>query len=127
LATLTETFLKQNVHADIFQEFPFLLAEIVPPKILNEKQFSEFENLYLQLMKEYGSTSPYRNKLIGHLIVLILLKIKEYFWKDYDPISEGTRSSQIVKISSGSWRVTTETSAGVLSKERFVYRSMQKS
>ena len=97
LATLTETFLKENVHADIFQEFPFLLAEIVPPKILNEKQFSEFEHLYLQLMKEYGSGSPYRNKLIGHLIVLILLKIKEYFWKDYDPINEGTRGSQIVK------------------------------
>ena len=26
-----------------------------------------------------------------------MLKIKDYFWSDYNPISEGNRSSQIVK------------------------------
>lgn len=97
LITLSETFLKENVHPDIFEEFPFLLAETVQPRVLNPEAFAEFEQLYLQINKEYLSNSPYRNRLIGNLFVVLLLKIKEYFWKDYNPIYEGNRSSQIVK------------------------------
>jgi len=97
LITLSETYLKENVHPDIFEEFPFLLAETVQPRVLNPEAFAEFEQLYMQINKEYLSNSPYRNRLIGNLFVVLLLKIKEYFWKDYNPIYEGNRSSQIVK------------------------------
>jgi len=97
LITLSESFLKENVHPDIFEEFPFLLAETVHPRVLSPEAFFEFEQLYLQINKEYVSNSPYRNRLIGNLFVVLLLKIKEYFWKDYNPIYEGNRSSQIVK------------------------------
>jgi len=97
LITLGESYLKENVHPDIFAEFPFLLAETVQPRVLGPEAFSEFETLYLQILKEYLSNSPYRNRLIGNLFVVLLLKIKEYFWKDYNPIYEGNRSSQIVK------------------------------
>ncbi|WPU92938.1 AraC family transcriptional regulator [Mucilaginibacter sabulilitoris] len=98
LITLSESFLKENVHPNIFDEFPFLLAETVHPRVLTPEAFAEFEQLYLQINKEYISRSPYRNRLIGNLFVVLLLKIKEYFWKDYNPIYEGNRSSQIVKI-----------------------------
>ena len=37
MTTLSESFLKQYVHLDIFEEFPFLLAAIVPPKIFKKK------------------------------------------------------------------------------------------
>ncbi|AOM78616.1 helix-turn-helix domain-containing protein [Pedobacter steynii] len=97
LITLSESFLKENVHPDVFEEFPFLLAETVLPRVLDPESFSEFEQLYLQIRKEYFASSPYRNRLIGNLFVVLLLKIKEYFWKDYNPIYEGNRSSQIVK------------------------------
>ncbi|WPQ61978.1 AraC family transcriptional regulator [Chitinophaga sancti] len=97
LITLSESFLKENVHADIFEEFPFLLAETVAPRVLPPEEFAVFEQLYLLLKKEYESTSFYRNKVIGNLFVVLLLKIKEFFWKDYNPIYEGNRSSQIVK------------------------------
>lgn len=97
MITLNESYLKENVHADIFEEFPFLLSETVPPKILTQELFAEFEHLYLQIQKEYDSHSPYRNRLIGNLFVVLLLKIKEHFWKNYNPIYEGNRSSQIVK------------------------------
>ncbi|MDN3549270.1 helix-turn-helix domain-containing protein [Mucilaginibacter aquaedulcis] len=97
LITLSESFLKENVHPDIFEEFPFLLAETVHPRVLSPDAFFKFEQLYLQINKEYLSKSPYRNRLIGNLFVVLLLKIKEYFWKDYNPIYEGNRSSQIVK------------------------------
>ena len=97
LITLSESFLKENVHPDVFEEFPFLLAETVHPRVLAPEAFAEFEQLYLQISKEYFSNSPYRTRMIGNLFVVLLLKIKEYFWKDYNPIYEGNRSSQIVK------------------------------
>lgn len=97
LITLTESFLKENVHAEIFEEFPFLLAETFPARELPETVFEEFERLYLQIHKEYNAHSPFRNRLIGNLFVVLLLKIKEYFWLDYNPIYEGNRSSSIVK------------------------------
>lgn len=97
LITLSESFLKENVHPDVFEEFPFLLAETVHPKVLEPAIFVEFEELYLQIHKSYFATSPYRNRMIGNLFVVLLLKIKEYFWKGYNPIYEGNRSSQIVK------------------------------
>jgi AraC family transcriptional activator of pobA len=97
LITLSESFLKENVHPDVFEAFPFLLAETVLPRVLAPESFSEFEQLYLQIRKEYLAASPYRNKIIGNLFVVLLLKIKEHFWMDYNPIHEGGRSSQIVK------------------------------
>jgi AraC family transcriptional regulator, transcriptional activator of pobA len=97
LLTFSEAYLKQNIHATIFEEFPFLLAETVPPKVLTPDQFSEFEQLYLQIGKTYMSGSPYRSKQIGYLLAVLLLKIKEAFWGHYDPISEGNTTSRIVK------------------------------
>ena len=98
LVTMSEDFLKENVHHDVFREFPFLLAETVPPKVLTPAEFHEFEQLYRQISKEYFGDSPYKYRMIGNLFVVLLLKIKEYFWRDYNPIYEGNRSSQIVKL-----------------------------
>jgi len=97
LITLSEEFLKTNVHKDIFLEFPFLLAETVPPQALNRENFEEIEVLYKQILKEYKGDSKFKYKLIGNLFVVLLLKIKESFWFDYYPLEEGSRSSQIVK------------------------------
>jgi AraC family transcriptional activator of pobA len=97
LITLSESFLKENVHPDIFEQFPFLLAETVQPRILDAEAFAEFEQLYRQIHKEYFAHSPYKDRMIGNLFVVLLLKIKEYFWKDYNPIYEGNRGSLIVK------------------------------
>ncbi|OJJ14862.1 AraC family transcriptional regulator [marine bacterium AO1-C] len=97
MITLTESFLRENVYTNIFEEFPFLLAEIVPPKKLSAARFSEFETLYKQIMVEYEKLSVYKNKILGNLFVVLLLKLKEEFWVNYDPIIEGNRNSQIVK------------------------------
>ena len=97
LITFTESFLKENVHRDIFKEFPFLLAETVAPRVLQPEAFAEFEQIYRQIDKEYHAGSVYKQKIIGNFFVVLLLKIKEYFWNDYNPIYEGNRSSQIVK------------------------------
>lgn len=97
LITLSEEFLKTNVHENIFEEFPFLLAETIPPQTFSENEFSEIEKIYKQLLLEYAHQSRYKFRIIGNLFVVILLKLKEQFWEDYYPLEEGSRSSQIVK------------------------------
>ena len=97
IITLTESFLRENVHSDIFNEFPFLLAEIVSPKTLSGKEFSEFEILYRQIESEFNKDSQYKNRILGNLFVILLLKIKEKFWASYNPIVEGDRNSEIIK------------------------------
>jgi AraC family transcriptional activator of pobA len=98
LITFKESFLKEHVYHDVYKDFSFLLTETVQPKILRPSEFEEVEQLYHQIHKEQLGQSPYKNKIIGSLFVALLLKIKEYFWQDYNPIYEGNRGSMIVKV-----------------------------
>ena len=97
IITLSESFLRENVHSEIYREFPFLLAEIVPPQKMTENDFEEFEILYKQILREFNKDSEYKNKILGNLFMVLLLKIKEKFWSNYNPIEEGNKNSQIVK------------------------------
>jgi len=97
IITLSEKFLRENVHPEIYEEFPFLLAEIVPPKKLLKNDFEEFETLYGQILREFKKESEYKSKILGNLFMVLLLKIKARFWSTYNAIEEGNRSSQIVK------------------------------
>lgn len=97
LITFNETYLKENVHEDVYRDFSFLLTETVQPRVLTEQQFEVTRRLCEQIHEEHLGHSPYKNRIIGSLVVALLLKIKEYFFQDYNPIYEGNRSSQIVK------------------------------
>jgi len=97
IITLSEKFLRENVDPEIYGEFPFLLAEIVPPKNLLPHEFDEFETLYHQILSEFEKDSKYKNKILGNIFMVMLLKIKEKFWSTYNPLEEGKRDSQIVK------------------------------
>lgn len=97
LITFDETFLKEYISNDIFQDFPFLLTETIQPKIATDEFYQSVENIYLQIQQEYSLHSSEKYKIIGHLLAVLLYKIKAYFWQGYNPIYEGNRSSQIVK------------------------------
>ncbi|EOR93617.1 Transcriptional regulator, AraC family [Arcticibacter svalbardensis MN12-7] len=97
LITFDEAFLKKYINKDIFQDFPFLLTETIQPKVVTDDFYQSVENICLQIQQEYISNSSSKYKIIGHLLAILLYKIKAYFWKDYNPIYEGNRSSQIVK------------------------------
>lgn len=97
LITFDEAYLKEYVHEHVYHDFSFLLTETVEPRQLKPEQFAIIEELYRQIYREHLGQSPYKNKIIGSLMVTLLLKIKEYFFQDYNPIYEGNRSSQIVK------------------------------
>jgi len=117
LITFDEAFLKENVHNDVFNEFSFLLTETVRPKIVTATFFSEVEQLYKQMHAEYRRNSIYKYRIIGSIFTALLLKIKEYFWLDYDPIYEGNRGSQIVKdFKQNLERHYREVSAGAVSR-----------
>jgi len=97
LVTFDETFLKEYISKEIFDDFPFLLTEIVNPKTADKEFYSSAEQIYLQIEQEYLQDHQNKFKIIGHLLAVLLYKIKEYFWTDYNPIYEGNRNSQIVK------------------------------
>ena len=97
LVTFDEAFLKKYIGHDVFEEFPFLLTETVEPKVLSDHFYTELEWLYLGLEREYHNPhNRVKYKTLGHLLAVLLLKIKVYFWNDYNPIQEGNRGSQIV-------------------------------
>lgn len=96
IITFSERFLKQYIDETIFDEFPFLMAETVPPHHLPPAEFEPFVALGEQLLAEYLGSSPYKYKVLSSLLTVFLLRIKEKFWDDYDPQEEGTQSSQIV-------------------------------
>ncbi|MCB0585588.1 MAG: helix-turn-helix transcriptional regulator [Phaeodactylibacter sp.] len=96
MISFSEKFLKQNVHPKVFEDFPFLLAETVPPGYLEPDEYAEFKKILLQILEEARSGSAYKYKIVGNLFVVLLLKVKERFWKDYDPLHESDRGSEIV-------------------------------
>ncbi|WP_219892039.1 helix-turn-helix domain-containing protein [Chamaesiphon polymorphus] len=93
--TFSESFLKQYVHENILDEFPFLIAEVAPPSYPDREIFQIFDDLGSQLLQEYLADSAYKFKVIGSLTVVLLLKIKERFWQAYDPLTEIPTSSAI--------------------------------
>jgi AraC family transcriptional regulator, transcriptional activator of pobA len=95
IITFSESFLKQYVHENVLDEFPFLIAEIAPPSYPDREIFQVFDDLGGQLLHEYQSDSAYKYKVIGCLTVVLLLKIKECFWRAYDPLTEASTSSNI--------------------------------
>jgi AraC-like DNA-binding protein len=98
LITFDETFLKKYISKAIFEEFPFLLTETISPQVLSNDFYELVEKLFGDIHEEFLKHSADRHKIIGHLLAVLLYRIKEYFWKDYNPIYEGNRSSQIVKL-----------------------------
>jgi len=98
LITFDEAFLKEYISKDIFDDFPFLLTETINPKKAGDNFYASVEHIYLQIQQEYLQHADNKLKIIGHLLAVLLYKIKEYFWTDYNPIYEGNRYSQIVKL-----------------------------
>ena len=94
--TFGESFLKQYLSNNTLDEFPFLIAEVVPPRYPEPDIFQIFSSLGEQILQEYQDESAYRFKVIGSLTVVLLLKIKEHFWNNYNPLAESSTGSAIV-------------------------------
>ena len=94
----TESYLSSHVAHDVYEQFPFLLADITPPHLPAPTDFEEYAQLFDQIGQEFSRPSKYGNKIIGNYMLVLLLKIKEKFWADYNPIAEeATHGSRIIK------------------------------
>lgn len=97
LITFDESFLKRYLNENVFENFPFLLTETLSPKKADTRFYNKVEEIYLLIYREYNSPGSNKYKIIGSLLTVLLFYIKECFWEEYNPISEGNRKSQIVK------------------------------
>ncbi|MEL6916160.1 MAG: helix-turn-helix domain-containing protein [Bacteroidota bacterium] len=96
LITVSENFLKEYIHANVFDEFSFLLTEIVPPCYLSEKRFKELHYLAEQILIEQHKETTLKNKIVSSLFMVFLLKVKEYLLNDRNFKIEYDRDSEIV-------------------------------
>ncbi|MGK9117976.1 AraC family transcriptional regulator [Olivibacter jilunii] len=96
LITFDEAFLKNYINKEIYDNFPFLLTETVKPQVVSDAFFQSVEGIYKQIQQEYLGKAEAKYPIIGHLLAILLYRIKEHIWQDYNPIYEGNRSSQIV-------------------------------
>ena len=96
LITFDESFLKKYLGEEVYTQFPYLLTEIIRPTVLTDDFFEQLATINRQMQEAYSSDSAVRYPVISHLLAVMLLRIKEKIWKDYNPIYEGNRSSQIV-------------------------------
>jgi len=96
LITFDETFLKKYIGEEVYSDFPFLLTEVVRPTQVSDTFFQVTENINALIQSEYMGHRASKYKVIGHLLAVLLFRIKEHIWLDYNPIYEGNRNSQIV-------------------------------
>ncbi len=97
LICFDEDFLKLYVNDNVFESYPFLLTELINPKVVDAQFYAKVEAIYLLIFQEFAQKENSSYEIIGHFLGALLFRIKAYFWKDYDPIQEGNRSSKIVK------------------------------
>ncbi len=98
MITFSEKFLRQFHAGDLFKEFPFLLAETVPVMYPPKKIFDDLRNLYQSIHREYTGESRYKYAIIGNLLFVLLLKVKELLKKYQHQVSLENRSGEIVRL-----------------------------
>ncbi|MEO1023130.1 MAG: AraC family transcriptional regulator [Bacteroidota bacterium] len=98
IITFSEGFLKEYVHRQVFDEFPFLIAEVAPPQFPNPESFDQLRQLCEYMIHIYEGSLSSKPKLLGSQLNMLLLYIKEFFWGSYDPLEESDSGSQIVAI-----------------------------
>ncbi len=93
----SEAFLKRYVQETILDECAFLIAEVVPPHSVAGETLRVFDELGSRMYDEFESASRHRLTILGSLMTILLVKIKERFWANYDPLTESDGETRIVR------------------------------
>ncbi|MBQ4822034.1 helix-turn-helix domain-containing protein [Aquimarina sp. MMG016] len=96
IITSSEEYLKEHIHNTVFDEFSFLLTEMVPPCFLDRKRFEELHHLAEQILEEQNKKSTLRHKIVSSLFMVFLLKVKEFLLEDDSFKVAYDRDSEIV-------------------------------
>lgn len=96
MINVTEQFLKDYLGINIFYDYPFLLAEVLPAATISEALYSQIENYYKQIEWELHEHKSSVNHVVAYLMAIIFSKLKTNIWQHYSAKEEGERNSQIV-------------------------------
>ncbi|MCU0636870.1 MAG: hypothetical protein MUE41_18525, partial [Gemmatimonadaceae bacterium] len=96
--TFSEAFLKTHGRVDLVADFPFLIADTVPPRLLPPAEFASFAQIAAQLRESYVGDAPSRPRVLASLLVVLLLRIKDAFWSTYEPRREVRTDTHIVTV-----------------------------
>ncbi len=96
IITSSEEYLKEHIHNAVFDEFSFLLTEMVPPCFLDEDRYKELQHLAEQILEEQNKNSTLRHKIVSSLFMVFLLKVKEFLMRDNSFKVAYDRDSEIV-------------------------------
>jgi AraC family transcriptional regulator, transcriptional activator of pobA len=96
--TFSDAFLKTHARVDLVDDFPFLIADTVPPRVLAAPDFAPFAHCATQLREAFVTATPSRPRLLASLLVVLLLRIKDAFWSAYDPRHEPRPDTHLVAV-----------------------------
>ncbi len=97
LITTSEQFLKEHIHRKVFEEFEFLLTELVPPCYLESHHFQELYHLAEQIEETQHKKTALQDKIMSALFMVFLLRVKEHLLLDDAFKTELDRDSEIVQ------------------------------
>jgi hypothetical protein len=81
-----------DIYYGVFQAKDLTNCSLSTIRVKINLKFADEKNIYRKLPL---LDSTYKFKVIGCLTVVVLLKIKERFWKTYNPLTEASTSSDI--------------------------------
>ncbi len=97
IIAFSEEFLKHHADERTLDECSYLYAEVAEPRSLNLSEIADFDDIITRMLTEYKGNSRYREAILGNLLMVLLLKIRERFWGDYDPRLEADGTTEIVR------------------------------
>ncbi|KFF02946.1 AraC family transcriptional regulator [Flavobacterium reichenbachii] len=94
--SFTETFLNNYFFSEIYAEFPFLLSEAFIYTKVNPEDYREIESITTEIKREMELNTKEKALIIGNMLEFMLLKIKEVFKQQFNPVNDGSKISLVV-------------------------------
>lgn len=92
----TEKFMAKYCFSDIYAEFPFLLSESCIYTTIDPENYLIIKNNIDQIKQEIQHNSNQKMLLIGNMTEFLLIKIKELFKNQLNPVCKKNNTSTIV-------------------------------
>ncbi|MDP5199077.1 helix-turn-helix domain-containing protein [Flavobacterium sp. DG2-3] len=92
----TEKFLANYCISDIYKEFPFLLSESFIYTTIDLENYLIIKSNTDQIKHEIKGNSEEKMILIGNMVEFLLIKIKELFQNQLNPVIEKNNNSNVV-------------------------------
>jgi AraC family transcriptional regulator, transcriptional activator of pobA len=96
ILTFSESFVKQHIHADFFQLFPFLLNETTPVMRLSKDKMKEIGSFWEMILLEYNGNSNYKKSILTNHLMVFLYKTKELLASHQVVIKASSKSQDLV-------------------------------